>query len=226
MPEPMKTHDEIQREAQRLVALGRSYRDEQRQLGLGSTVVPMPRVLVRLPDSMTTSRQAVAAGADEVRRHRWERYIEAAIEHDELVYRLQERETVTNGAGRLVREEAPASILVSHSGFDLLHTGYEMAEEDRLGELLAPYADYSDGRGGEAADERTVAEVEEILGTIALPPSDRLRAKAEVVEFLEGRLEPSLFIDRLVDRQCAREGQGRAECQTRRQEMRLSAHES
>ena len=97
---------------------------------------------------------------------------------------------------------------------------------DRLGELLAPYADYSEGRGGEAADERTVEEVEEILGTVALPPSDRLRAKAEVVEFLEGRLEPSLFIDRCVDRQYAREGPRHAESQSRRQEMRLSTHES
>lgn len=219
----MKTHDEIQSEAQRMIALGRSYRDEQRQLGHGSTVVPLPRVLARLPESVTTSR---APGTDEVHRHRWQRYIEAAIERDELVYRLQEQETVTTGSGRLVREEAPAAIMVSHSGFDLLHTGYEMAEEDRLGELLAPYADYSEGRGGEAADGRTVEEVEEILGTVALPPSDRLRAKAEVVEFLEGRLEPSLFIDRIVDRQCAREGQRHTESQSLRQEMRLSTYES
>lgn len=219
----MKTHDEIQSEAQRMIALGRSYRDEQRQLGHDSTVVPLPRVLARLPDSVTTSREP---GTDDVHRHQWQRYIEAAIERDELVYRLQEQETVMTSAGRLVREEAPSTILVSHSGFDLLHTGYEMAEEDRLGELLAPYADYSEGRGGEAADERTVEEVEEILGAAALPPSDRLRAKAEVVEFLEGRLEPSLFIDRIVDRQYARERQHRPESQSHRQEMRLSTHES
>src|SRR5688572_21300971 len=99
MPEPMKTHDEIQREARRLIALGRSYRDEQRQLGHGSTVVPLPRVLARLPDSVTTSR---APGANDVLRHRWQRYIEASIEHDELVYRLQEQETVMTGSGHLV----------------------------------------------------------------------------------------------------------------------------
>lgn len=219
----MKTHNEIQHEAQRMIALGRSYRDEQRQLGHGPTVVPLPRVLARLPDSVTTSREP---GTEDVHRHRWQRYIEAAIERDELVYRLQEKETVTKTSGQLVREEAPAAILVSHSGFDLLHSGYEMAEEDRLGELLAPYADFSEGRGGEAADERTVEEVEEILGTVALPPSDRLRAKAEVVEFLEGRLEPSRFIERCIDRQCAREGPRHAESQSRRQEMRLSTHES
>lgn len=219
----MKTHDEIQSEAQRMIALGRSYREEQRQLGPGATVVPLPRVLARLPESVTTSREP---GTDDVHRHRWQRYIEAAIERDELVYRLQEQETVTTGSGQLVREESPTAIMVSHSGFDLLHTGYEMAEEDRLGELLAPYADYSEGRGGEAVDERTVEEVEEILGTAALPPSDRLRAKAEVMEFLEGRLEPSLFIDRIVDRQCAREGQHHTESQSLRQEMRISSYES
>lgn len=217
----MKTHAEIQSEAQRMIALGRSYRDEQRRLGHGSTVVPLPRVIARFPETITTSR---GPGADEVRQHRWQRYVEAAIERDELVYRLQERETVNPGAGEVPDGSVPATILTSHSGFDLLHTGYEMAEEDRLSELLAPYADYSEGRGGEAADERTVEEVEEILGTMSLPPSDRMRAKAEVVEFLEGRLEPSLFIDRAIDRQYYCESQQAVEYQ--RQDLRLSTHES
>jgi len=219
----MKTHEEIQREAQRMVALGRSYRDEQRQLGHGSTVVPLPRVLARLPETVTTSREP---GKDEIRQHRWYRYVEAAIERDELVYRLQERETVTSGTGDGPANSAPTTILTSHSGFDLLHTGYEMAEEDRLSELLAPYADYSEGRGGDAADERTVEEVEEILGTMSLPPSDRMRAKAEVVEFLEGRLEPNLFIDRAIDRQYYCEFQHAAERRSQRQEIRLTTHDT
>lgn len=204
-----------------MIALGRSYRDEQRQLGGGSTVVPLPRVLARLPDSVTTGRPKGEPGSGELLLRHRQRYIEAAVEHDELVYRLQEQETVKTRSGELIREEDPTTIMVSHSGFDLLHSGYEMAEEDRLGELLAPYADYREGRGGEAADDRTVAEVEEILGTMALPPSDRLRAKGEVVDFLEGRLEPSLFIDRAIERQCAREGQLQTERQIHRREMRL-----
>jgi hypothetical protein len=93
-----------------------------------------------------------------------------------------------------------------------------MVEEDRMTELLAPYADRSEIAEG-SADDRTVAEVEEILETGLLAESDRLQAKAEIIEFLEGRLEASTFIAHAIDRQCARESLH--ERQTQRHEMKL-----
>ncbi len=218
----MKTNEDIQREAERMLALGRSYRDEQRQLALGPQVVPLPRVLVQFPASQVTTRHDFEPEPDAIHTHRRERHIDASIEHDELVYRLMERETETTGSGRIVREDLPAVVMVSHSGFDLLHTGYEMVEEDRLAELLAPYAERSETEEA-PADDRTVAEVEEVLETNLLADSDRLRAKAEIVEFLEGRLEASAFIAHAIDRQCARESPRVR--QTERQEMRLTVDE-
>jgi len=208
-----------------MIVLGRSYRDEQRAAGLSATVVPLPRVLTRLPDSLVTTRHNAEPESESVHTHRHQRHIEAAIEHDELVYRLMEQETETTGSGRVVREDAPAVVMVSHSGFDLLLAGHELVEEDRLGEKLAPYAERSErSDGSDPADERSVAEVEEILETNLLSLSDRLRAKAEIVKFLEGRLEASAFIAQAIDRQCARES--RRETQAERHEMRLTIDES
>ena len=54
---------------------------------------------------------------------------------------------------------------------------------------------------GERIDDREVAEVETILETHLLPASDRMRTKAEIVEYLEGRLEPGVFIAHAIDRE-------------------------
>jgi hypothetical protein len=136
-----------------------------------------------------------------------------------------EQEREMTGAGKIIRDDEPSVIMVSKSGFDLLHTGYELAEEDRLAELLTPYAEYAEDDPGEGpVDERSIAEVEEILETSLLSNSARLRARVEIVEFLEGRLEPSVFIEHAIDRQCAREGP--REDQRRLQELRLTIGES
>lgn len=209
-----------------MIVLGRSYRDEQRRLAVDPTIVPLPRVVARLPDFQITPRYQDQPGPENGQTHRRQRHIEAAIEHDELVYRLVEKEAVTTAAGRIVEEDTPAVIMVSRSGFDLLHTGYELVEEDRLGELLTPYAEPREDRAGEPADDQAVAKVEEILETGLLPPSERLRARAEIVEFLEGRLEASVFITHVIERQCARECRREVRAQTQRREMRLTTNDS
>jgi hypothetical protein len=75
-----------------------------------------------------------------------------------------------------------------------------------------PYVDKSDGEL--KADPADVAQVEEILEADALPVSDRMRAKAEIVDFLEGRLEASAFIEHAIDRQRLREVCAERETQT------------
>jgi hypothetical protein len=219
MRDVMKTNEEIQREAQRMLDLGRQYREQHR--GASGEVVPLPRVLVQLPD-VQVSRPAVPGSDAESRIVTRQRHIEAAIADDGMIYRLMERETelgAVSGAQAEVSE-----VMVSRAGFDLLHAGYEMVEEDRLFELLTPYSERAENRSdGERIDDREVAEVETILETHLLPASDRMRTKAEIVEYLEGRLEPGVFIAHAIDRLCAREGQ--QQVQTQRHALRLTINE-
>ncbi len=220
----MKTNQEIHSEAQRLMVLGRQYRDEQRHAGTFEAAAPLPRLLVRLPVSLVTTAHNAEPESEGVHTHRRERFVEAAMDRDELVYRLMEQETETTGSGRMVRDAAPSVVMVGGSAFDALHTGYELADEERLGELLTPYAEsVEDRQGFDAPDGETVAEVEAILETSLLPHSDRIRTKAEIGEFLEGRLEPSAFIARAIERQCARGGQ--SEQITKRHEIKLTINE-
>ncbi len=219
----MKTNEEIQREALRMLGLGRSYRDEHR--GTAGEVVPLPRVLVQLPDVQVTRKaetNSPGSASQLVNRHR---HIEAAIENDALIFRLMERETTVGDAATAVRSGEPTEVMVSRSGFDLLQAGYERVEEDRLFERLAPYAERIDERDErDPVDEQEVAEVEAVLETHLLLPSDRLRMKADVVAFLEGRVEARIFIAHSIDRMGAREGQRQGHAQ--HHELKLTINES
>ncbi|MEO6750785.1 MAG: hypothetical protein ABIZ04_02490 [Opitutus sp.] len=202
----MKTNQEIQSEAQHLMVLGRQYRDEHRNAGVPEAAVPLPRLLLRLPVSVVTTAHNAEPESESVHTHRRDRFIEAAMERDELIYRLMEQETETTGSSRMVREAGPSVVTFGDSAYDALRTGYELAEEERLGELLTPYAERIEGScGTEPAGGDTVAEVEAILETNLLPPGDRIRAKSEIAEFLEGRLEASAFIAHAIERHCSRD---------------------
>lgn len=200
----MRPHREIQIEAERLGALGREYLAEQRGRGRGEVfIVPLPRLLARLPDSRV--RIGTFPGADESDPHaqRRERHVEARMENDELMFCLVERECDLDAQGRLLRDRDPEAVMASPSSFDLLLAGYELVEQDRLAEALAPYVEHEDS--DLRADPTVVAEVEQILEAGPLPAPDRMRAKAEIVDFLEGRLKASDFIEHAIDRQRLRE---------------------
>ncbi len=214
----MRPHREIQNEGERLVLLGREYLAERRGLAAEGSIVALPRVLARLPDSRVTVANAALAEESEVSQLHRERHVEADIENDELMFRLIEREHQLDADGRVLSEGQPESVMFSRSGFDLLLAGYELVEEERLAEALAPYADREDGEL--KSDPESVARVEEILETSELPAADRMRAKAEIVDFLEGRLKANDFIEHAIDRQRLREVC--AERQTQRSEMRLT----
>ncbi len=168
------------------MALGRQFQNEQRIAGV-NTPASAVRVLAHLPANPERERR-----------------VEAAIAGGALVFRLVERETDAPGSEQGEREAEGTPVASGVSAYDVLHTGYELAEEERLGVALERYAERSQDRA-DPADHETVAEVEEILKTELLPPADRLRTKAEVVEFLEGRLKPSALIARNIERQCSRE---------------------
>lgn len=214
----MRSHREIQNEAQRLVLQGREYLAERRALAADAPVVALPRVLARLPDSRVAVANVALLAESEAREEHRQRHIEADIENDELMFRLIERENQLDAEGRVLREGEPETIMVSRSGFDLLLAGYELVEEERLAEALAPYA--AREIGDAKFDPVAVAKIEEILETSELPVADRMRAKADIVDFLEGRLDAGEFIEHAIDRHRLREVC--AERQTQRSELRLT----
>lgn len=173
------------------MVLGDQFKNEQRSAGPSAFVAAVPRVLVNLPTNLATPGR--------------ERHVEAAIADGALVYRLMERDTENPSSGRDDYDEEGTLLASSGSAYDVLRSGYELAEEERLGAELERYAERSEDRA-DPADGESVAEVEEILETNLLSHADRLRAKAEVVEFLEGRLKTSALIARNIERQCSREG--------------------
>ena len=220
----MKTAQEIEAEAQRLMVLGRRYRDEQREASASAVAVPLPRVLERLPGSFRTTQPEAQPVSESLITPRRERSIEAAMERGLVVYRLVEQEAVMAGSGQIGRDSVPSIVMSSRSALDVLQAGYEVVEEERLASLLARYAGGREvGDDSGPVDGEAVAELEAILETDLLPHADRLRTKAEIVEFLEGRLEASAFITCAISRHWARNC--RRETQAERHEMKLTIDE-
>jgi hypothetical protein len=149
--------------------------------------------------------------------------VAAAIVGGALVFRLMERETDLVGADRDERDGESSLVAASASAYDVLRTGYEMAEEDRLTAQLERFAERSEDRA-DTADGESVAEVETIVEADLLSPADRLRTKAEAVEFLEGRLDRRAFIAQVVERQCSR-AEGYRERVVERRELKLTVGE-
>jgi len=204
----MKTNQEIQAEARQLIVLVGQFQNEQRIAGLSGSVAAVSPVLANIPTSPATPGR--------------ERHVEAAMVGGALVFRLMERESDLPGSDRGERDEDGTLLASSNSVYDVLRTGYELAEEERLGAALERYAERSEDRA-DPADGESVAEVESILETNLLPPADRLRTKAEIGEFFEGRLKSSVLIAHAVERQCSRDGM--REQRTERHELKLTIGE-
>lgn len=201
-PEPtMKTKSEIQAEARQLTILGRQYQKQQSQVLVSEGVIAMPRVLMVLPEAQIVARPVSFAKGEATLAPRDVRHIEAALEGDELLFRLMERDSSHLGASDAVL----SPIVSSRSAYDVLRAGYDLVEEERLATELERFAERSE-EYDEPADGETVTEVEAILETNQLSHADRLRTKAEIVEFLSGRMKPSVFIANAIERQCEREG--------------------
>ena len=190
------------------MVLGGQFQNEQRIAGSSGSVAAVSPVLVNIPTGPATPGR--------------ERHVEATIVGGALVYRLMERESDLPASDRGERDDAGTLLASGASAYDVLRTGYELAEEERLGAELERYAERSEDRA-DSAEGETVAEVEAILETNVLSPSDRLRTKAEVIDFLEGRLKPSVLIAHAVERLCSRDGL--REHQAERHELKLTIGE-
>ena len=202
MPE-MKSHTEILIEARRLEELGGQYGEERRRAMAGSTTnVRGARILMTFPDSRVTAHGR--ANSDEggldhsVCLRRW---IEMGWEEGVVEYRLMEDETESAPGGEIAKEGGAGFVFGSDSAFDALAEGYELIEAERLGELLAPYAERAEaGEIVESIDPALVREVETIIGAGEFAAAARIGAKADIVAFLEGRVDASDFIGAAIAR--------------------------
>lgn len=215
----MKTISEIQAEAQRLTVLGRQFQAELVQYRPGDLVVP--RTLMELPASASVLRAALTPEVSSPVASGRVRYIEAAIEKDDLVYRLMERDAQSETPGFV--GSGASLVMTSYAAYDVLRGGYELLEEERLAKELEPYAEWSEDHE-EVPSRETVGEVEALLETNLLPLADRIRTKLDISDFLSGRLSPSAFISRTIERQCEREG--RVEQCAYRHELKVTVDET
>lgn len=204
----MKTNQEIKSEAQQLTLLGRQFQNEQRLASVGTVLVAAPRALMHF------SANPISSGV--------ERRVDVAMDDGAVVFRLME--TGANDLDSQQDKDAGEGTLIlsSSEASDVLSAGYVLAEGERLASALEPYAELSE-QCADPADDETVAEVETILEAEHLSPADRMRTRAEVVGFLEGRIKPSVLIGRAIERQCAREVF--REAMIERHEMKLTIGE-
>lgn len=198
----MKTIQEIQVEARRLTTLGLQYQTELMLMASRHLAGARPRTVLRFEDPRSLSQWTPRFLGNDSLAPSTERSIDVALDRSELVFHLMEREAGFMDFGQ--HDETGYAICTSRSAFDVLRVGYELVEEDRLAAALEPYAERSE-ECVEPADDVTVSELEAVLEAGRLRYSDRLRTKAEIVEFLEGRLEASVFIGNVVNRQSARD---------------------
>jgi hypothetical protein len=195
----MKTKEEILVEAQIVTSLGRDYHAEQLGRPNHSQVVAPPRTLMVL-DGSAEPRWLAKFGSEDSDEPRRERYVDATIESGQLIFHLMERDVGFVDLGQV--DDSAFAITSSFSAYDVLRVGYELAESERLATAIEPYAEAC-AESEDPANADTVAELEGILQSARLPVADRLRAKSEIIEFLEGRLGPSDFIARVVERRFA-----------------------
>jgi hypothetical protein len=184
----MRTHAEFLAEARRVGMIGESYADEHRRMALqGQTLGPR-----NIPTFLAAPTSP------------HERWVEVEMIEGSLEYRLMESagSDHPSQAGSVIR-------FASDSAFDLLVEGDEIAEKEQLLEALAPLVERIEKHEFDAAIEPAVVEeVEALLDAGELEPTERMRTKAEIVEFLAGHVEPSALVARAVERRSERQALG------------------
>lgn len=187
----MRTHDEFLAEARRIEAVGALFAEEHRRAAGVAQNLP-PRII---PTFLSAS----------ISPH--ERWVEAEMLDGALEYRL---------VGRSDPSDRPHTLFASDSAYDLLVEADELEQKEKLSEALAPIIERVERREFDAPAETTVVEeVETLIEISELDPAMRLRTKADIVEFLGGQLEPSVFISSVVER--------RAHCQEVREDLSVRA---
>jgi len=181
----MKPDSEIQDEAERLERLAREWI-------VAGRAQPEPVTLAVLPER----RAAVTTVPHRVLR------IAVVRDDDDPEFLLLQDDP---DPSRAAEQSSPLVLTRGDSAYDVLRDGYEVREEERLAEFLTPIADQIGAEGTiEDANPELVEEIATALEAATLAPSVQLRARADIVEFLEGRLSPSDLISAAIERQANR----------------------
>ncbi len=199
----MPTREELIIEAARLDQLGRQYWAEARQRGTPNDSDRIPQVardvLYRFPDTTIMVRQSPNYVGTETRR--MSRRIEVLLRPERPEFRLVEEEFGAE-PGEGVESLGVVPLVQSDDVFGVLSEGYRMVDEDRLAEVLAPIAERIEDTELCESTPETIREVENlIMEDREYSIAARMRVRAEIVAFLDGRLEPGQFIARTVERQ-------------------------
>jgi hypothetical protein len=206
----MKTHQEIVAEARQIEEAGRQFWTEHLPEGGVIRAAESPgaagptRVVFHFPPTRVTRHHP--PGAEEPRTRLTWRWIE--VGGNERRYDLCQEWAEMSAAGRTVDQAEAFVELQSESAEEVLEEGHERALEERLTESLAPYLNRLEADGFAEANEPALTQaIEQIVESGALAPGARLRAKADIIALLEGRLEPGEFITAAIARHSLRENE-------------------
>ena len=197
----MKTHRELIAESERLDHLGQQYWETyHRSVAQLREPALESRVLFRFPATTITERVGAGRHPGATETHRIARCIEVDFGKVKPEYTLIE-EDYSAEPGEGVELLGAVQLMRSETVADVLAEGYQMVEEDRLGESLAPFMERMDGDAlPSSVDPGAIAEIEQIVSAGDLTASQRMHTKADIVAFLEGRLGSSEFIAAVVER--------------------------
>ncbi len=96
------------------------------------------------------------------------------------------------------RSTGPQTLFASDSAYDLLAEADEFEQKEKLSEALALVFERQELEA--PADATLIDEVETLIEIGELDPALRLRTKADIVELLGGRLQPSVFVASVIER--------------------------
>ena len=241
----MKTTAEIMIEARRLEDLVERQRTEFRQneaairarvavvqadplaRGLDEPVSgrrsPFVGLLTTLPPVVVHARDGSDGDPQTIRRYRVVREVEVALDAEPAEFRLREERFELTTSDKAVAVFGSYVALVGASAREMLEEGYERNAQDEMMERLFPVLDSIDERDSNEVTPEDIAEVEKRLELPSMSVATRLRARADIAEFLDGRLLAGDFVARVIDWQGA--GQGERETVEERRGLRLLMNE-
>jgi hypothetical protein len=154
---------------------------------------PRKRGVYSLPESIVPSNGAHGEW------RRISRHIEIAVADGFPFFALVEQERVTDGVGRELRRSEHRIRTTSDQPFEIIRAGHFQIDTDRMNARLERAMDRAGSTGISLHDDPACLDL--ISEGMALSPAGRLRFKADVRSFAEGRIGAFELVRRTVERQ-------------------------